>query len=112
MQFNAIVHAPKLRPGARLNIAEADQVEGVSPNRLDVGDELTVRFSIVCPDRARGIIVAHAPTPGAIVLSIGTTAWTLRKGGDGINVPGLLSESWYVADEGTSFPAEPAASPL
>lgn len=98
MQFDAIVHAPTLRAGARLNIAEADQTEGDMPDRLQIGSEVRLRFGVCCPDRSRGTIVGHSVGPESVVLAIGAEAWTLlRRGDGGVSTPGLISEDWYVA---------------
>ena len=98
MRFNAIVHAPVLRAGTRLNIAEADQREDVSPHRLALGDEVALRFGVCCPDRSDGRIVAATPRPESVTLTIGDRSWTLfRNGQGGVTTPGLVSEDWFVA---------------
>lgn len=98
MHFDAIVHAPTLRVGTRLNIAETDQTEGRIPDRLGVGSQVRLRFGVCCPDLSRGTVVDYAAWPESVVLAIGTEAWTLLKADSGgISTPGLLSEDWYVA---------------
>jgi hypothetical protein len=98
MRFDAIVHAPTLRAGTRLNIAEADQTEGTSPDRLEVGSEVRLRFGVCCPDLSFGTVTEYTALPETVVLAIGTESWTLSRGeGGGITTPGLLSEDWYVS---------------
>ncbi len=100
MRFEAIVHAPTLRAGARLNIAECDQSEFAPPERLEVGSELWLRFGVCCPDLSRGMIVAYGEGPESVILAIGSESWTLLKGdGGGVTEPGIVSEDWYVAPD-------------
>jgi hypothetical protein len=102
MQFHAIVHAPCLREGARLNIAEADQRLDVAPAMLDVGSNVCLRFGVCCPDHASGRIVEATEQPARVVMQIGERRWALTKRGDrAISDPGLVSEDWYVAEDVT-----------
>lgn len=100
MRFDAIVHAPTLRVGARLNIAEADQSETDAPDHLEIGSEVRLRFGVCCPDRSLGIVVEHGAGPETVVLAVGAEAWILLKDDTGgVSAPGLVSEDWYVAGE-------------
>lgn len=98
MPFDALVHAPHLRPGARLNIAEADQNEGHRPAVLTVGSVIHIKFGVCCPDHARGTIVDRDAAADRVVLSVDGACFVLVKGGAGVDVPGLVSEDWFVAD--------------
>ena len=97
MHFDAIVHAPTLRAGTRLNIAEADQTEGDEPDRLEVGSQVWLRVGVCCPDRSCGTVIDYIEQPESVVLAIGSQSFTLLKGESGVSTPGLLSEDWYVA---------------
>lgn len=98
MLFNAIVHAPELRAGVRVNIAQADQTLKDPAERLAVGADVRVRFGVCCPDKAQGTIIDLSPEPETAVLAIGTRAWPLRKGTGGVTSIGLVSEHWYVGE--------------
>lgn len=98
MPFDAIVHAPHLRPGARLNIAAADQAEGSAPDSLAVGAAVRIKFGVCCPDLANGTIVGREAGADRVVLSVGGESFVLIRGGGGVRVPGLVSEDWFVAE--------------
>jgi hypothetical protein len=99
MRFEAIVHAPSLRAGVRLNIAASDQRPHVPPISLRVGADVRLRFGVCCPDLAKGQIVQASEHPRSVVIEIGGRRWTLlRHDEGGVTTPGLISESWYVAD--------------
>lgn len=98
MSFNVIVHAPTLRAGARLNIAQADQTVDDAPERLSVGSEIKLRFGVCCPDKAEGRIIDLSPEPETAMLAVGTQVWPLRKGTGGVATGGLVSEHWYVSE--------------
>lgn len=99
MTFQAIVHAPSLRRGARLNIADLGQSTSQRPKRLGVGDEVELRFGVCCPDLARGIVVNYDTLPESAVLEVEGTKVTIchRVGEQAVGQPGLRSESWFVA---------------
>ena len=100
MRFDVIVHAPSLRTGVRLNIAEADQVAEAAPGRLEVGSELTLRFGVCCPDVSTGTITGRETRPEAAVLAVDGETWTLLRGPGGVTDSGLVSEDWFVAGPG------------
>ena len=98
MTFQAIVHAPGLRHGARLNIADLDQSETRGPKRIGLGAEVELRFGVCCPDLARAIVVDYTPLPESAVIAVAGEEVTIchRAGDVGVLQPGLESETWFV----------------
>lgn len=98
MTFQAIVHAPTLRSGARLNIADLEQTPTGTPRRLAAGDMMELRFGVCCPDLAQATVVSYVAEPESAVLSCeGLEVTIARPGADeGSDVPGLRSEVWFV----------------
>ena len=99
MTFQAIVHAPDLRAGARLNIADLEQSASQGPKRIGLGAELDLRFGVCCPDLARAVVVDYVPLPETAVIAVGTQEVTIchPAGHAGSLRPGLRSEIWFVA---------------
>lgn len=99
MTFQAIVHAPVLRHGARLNIADLEQSDAQGPKRIGLGAEMALRFGVCCPDLARAIVVDYAPLPETAVIAVDGEEITIchRAGHEAVSEPGLRSESWFVA---------------
>jgi hypothetical protein len=99
MSFQAIVHAPALRQGARLNIADLDQSKTLGPKRIGLGAEVELRFGVCCPDLARAIVVDYTPQPESAVIAVAGEEITIchRSADAGVSQPGLESETWFVA---------------
>lgn len=106
MPFNAIVHAPALRLGARLNIAEADQTESTQPCVLTIGAEVRLRIGVCAPELVSGTVIGCTaeservdPTlvDSTVDLVVGGTIWRLQRSErGGVTAPGLVSDAWYV----------------
>lgn len=97
MQFEAIVHAPKLETGARLNVAEVDQTEETPFHSMSAGDGVRLRFGVCCPALSRATVLRRE-TADRAELEVDGHTWTLRRGAGGIQTPGLVSEDWFVAE--------------
>ncbi len=101
MLFDALVHAPCLRPGARLNIAEANQVEGRQPRSMEVGSEVRLKCGVVAPQKLLGTIVEASEGARRVTMQVGAKFWILaRREGREIDAPGLVSEHWIVETAG------------
>ncbi len=97
MSFLAIVHAPALRRGARLCIADLAQTLGRPPVAMSDGAEISLRFGTCCPDLASGAIVGCDAGRDEAVLTVDDATWTIRRSRvGGIGVPGLVAEDWFV----------------
>ena len=96
--FQAIVHAPALRPGARLCLSDLAQTPTIPPVRPAVGDSVALRFGACCPDHGSGAITEIEAD--SATLRVAEARWRLHrcpmKGG--IDVPGLVAEDWFVVD--------------
>ena len=100
MTFLAIVHAPALRPGARLSIADLAQTLEGPPARLAPGAKLDLRFGTCCPNLACGAILGCNATADEAVLGIAGFDYTIRRcrKHGGVEIPGLVAEDWFVID--------------
>ena len=95
MSFLAIVHAPALRRGARVCIADLAQTLDHAPVAITSGAEILLRFGTCCPDLASGAI-AECDRDEA-VLTVDQATWTIRRSPvGGVSVPGLVAEDWFV----------------
>ena len=99
MTFLAIVHAPVLRPGARLCICDLEQSFDHAPTSITAGDEIMLRFGTCCPDLADGAIGFCDAEPDEAVLRVADSAWTIRRATTrAVELPGLITEDWFVVD--------------
>ncbi len=96
--FQAIVHAPALRPGARLCLSDLAQTVTTPPARLVAGVGVTLRFGTCCPDHGSGAITALEAD--SATLRVADTRWRLHRcpARAGIDLPGMISEDWFVVD--------------
>ncbi len=96
--FQAIVHAPALRPGARLCLSDLSQTPTMPPARLAAGDAVMLRFGVCCPEHGSGAIVDIAAD--LATLRVAETRWRLHRcpRRSGVDVPGLVAEDWFVVD--------------
>lgn len=96
--FQAIVHAPRLRPGARLCFSDLDQTPTLPPARLTAGDVVALRFGPCCPDHGTGAVTARATDTAT--LRVAGALWRLHRCpfGGGVDVAGLMAEDWFVVE--------------
>ena len=96
--FQAIVHAPALRPGARLCLSDLSQSATRQPSRPAAGDAVILRFGTCCPDHGGGAITDVGI--GTAILRVAGTPWRLSRCPmeGGVDVPGLVAEDWFVVD--------------
>ena len=96
--FQAIVHAPALRPGARLSLSDLAQTPTAPPARLTAGDDVAIRFGACCPDHGSGAVMACEAD--SATLRVAGTLWRLHRcpAHGGIDLPGLIAEDWFVMD--------------
>ncbi len=96
--FQAIVHAPKLRPGARLCLSDLAQTPTSPPARLAAGDGVALRFGACCPDHGSGAITSREADNAT--LRVADTRWRLHRcpAQGGVDLPGMISEDWFVID--------------
>ena len=94
--FQAIVHAPALRPGARLCLSDLAQTSGSTPTRLAAGDAVALRYGVCCPDHGSGAITEVRAD--IATLRVAGAHWRLHRcpSGGGVDVPGLVAEDWFV----------------
>lgn len=99
MVFQAIVHAPMLRPGARLCFSDLAQTSIKPPTCLMVGDSVVIRYGACCPDHGTGAITSLEAD--LATLRVAQAQWRLRRCPmrGGIDVPGLVGEDWFVVDD-------------
>ena len=96
--FQAIVHAPVLRPGVRLCLSDLGQTPTQPPAALAAGDDVALRFGACCPAHGAGAIIdLEAETA---ILRVAEARWRLHRCpfGGGVDVPGLLAEDWFVVE--------------
>ena len=96
--FQAIVHAPALRPGARLCLSDLAQTPTTPPARLSAGAGVALRYGACCPDHGSGAITAI--DSDSATLHVADTRWRLHRcpAHGGVDLPGLVSEDWFVVD--------------
>lgn len=94
--YQAIVHAPKLRPGARLCLSNLAQTPTTLPTRLAPGDAVALRFGVCCPDHGSGAITALEAE--SATLQVAGRQWRMVRcpARSGIDLPGLIAEDWFV----------------
>ena len=96
--FQAIVHAPALRPGARLCLSDLAQGPGSPPGHLTAGVAVTLRFGVCCPTLGSGAIVERRAD--IATLRVAGARWRLHRcpARGGIDAAGLVAEDWFVMD--------------
>ena len=96
--FQAIVHAPALRPGARLCLSDLAQTPSTPPAHLAAGDDVALRFGACCPDHGNGAI--ESLEADSATLRVAAARWRLHRcpTSGGIDVPGLVAEDWFVVE--------------
>ena len=96
--FQAIVHAPALRPGARLCLSDLGQTPALRPADLTAGERVVLRFGTCCPWHGAGAITEVGT--GTAILRVAEDRWRLHRcpSGGGIDIPGLVAEDWFVVE--------------
>ena len=94
--YQAIVHAPALRAGARLCLSDLRQTLVARPRRPQAGDTLSLRFGVCCPALGAGIFTAIEDRMATV--QIADARWRLGRcpSDGGIEIPGLTAEDWFV----------------
>ncbi len=97
MTYLAIVHAPALRPGARICISDLAQTTDQPPAPIAPGAEIALRFGTCCPDLVRGAIALCDSQAEQAILRIEKADWTIRRShAGGVHTPGMVADDWFV----------------
>ena len=96
--FQAIVHAPALRLGAKLCLSDLSQTRTRPPAPLASGDAIMLRFGVCCPDHGSGAVTDVEADEAT--LRVANARWRLHRcpKRGGVDVPGLIAEDWFVVD--------------
>ena len=96
MTFLALTGSPVLEAGVTLNVMATPQASGAEPMALHRGETVRIRLGHCCPQMAEAMITEA--DDDHVVLALGETCLTLKRGpaGSGVPIVGIVSDDWVV----------------